>query len=133
MKTRAIIERGKDGMYSIYLDDDKFDFGLLGSGATVEEAKKDFFECCEEMKELEEADGKTFPELEFEFSYDAASFLSYYNDIISLSGLQRLTGINRKQLSHYVTGYRKPSPATVKKIQKAVHDFANELNGLSLV
>ncbi len=55
-------------------------------------------------KEIWAQDGKEVPELEFTFRYDTVSFLQYYSKIISLAGLQRLTGIDRHQLSHYVTG-----------------------------
>ena len=55
-------------------------------------------------------------------------FLAYYKGKLSLSGLGKLTGINPKQLNHYVTGVRKPSPKTVKKIEKSLHEFGKELS-----
>jgi len=57
-----------------------------------------------------------------------SSFLAYYSDKISLAGLGRLTGINRKQLNHYVTDVRKPSKKTVEKIEKSLHEFGKELS-----
>jgi len=50
-----------------------------------------------------------------------------------LAGLGRLTGIAQGQLSHYVTGRRKPSQKTVQKIEKSLHKFAGELSQVQLV
>ena len=80
------------------------------------------------MKELEE-----LPEFEFEFAYDTASFLRYYSNTITLTGLQKITGINSKQLSHYVTGHRKPSPKTVQRIREGVSQFAETLSRTRLI
>ncbi len=57
-----------------------------------------------------------------------ASFLDSYSDKISLAGLGRLTGINPKQLSHYLNEKRNPSPKTVKKIEAALHEFGKEIS-----
>ena len=94
----------------------------------IEEAIEDFRQGYEDIKSSYERDRKHFEEAEFEFKYDMASFLSYYTQAFSLAGLSRITGINKSQLSHYATGHRKPSRTTVEKIQKSVHDFANELS-----
>lgn len=80
------------------------------------------------MKEAYAENNDQFPEVEFEFSYDMASFLNYYAYAFSLAGLARITGVNQGQLSHYVTGHRKPSKATIEKIERSLHDFANEIS-----
>ena len=79
------------------------------------------------MKAVYTEEGATFPDVEFTFTYDMASFLSYYAYAFTLAGLARITGVNQGQLSHYVTGHRKPSKATVEKIEKALHAFGNEI------
>ena len=65
-----------------------------------------------------------------ELMADNASFLEYYSKIISLAGLERLTGVNQGQLSHYLTGKRKPSAKTTQKIQRHLHAFGKELQHL---
>ena len=112
------------------MDNDDLDFGLLGEGQTVKEAMEDFLVSKEEMKTLYADQGKIFPELEFVYQYDTASFLEYYSHILSLAGLERLTGVNQGQLSHYLTGRRKPSEKTVQKIQQSLHRFGEELQHL---
>jgi len=62
-----------------------------------------------------------------------ASFLNHYSMYLSLAGLSRLTGINQGQLSHYVTGKRKPSKQTAQKIESSLKDFANEIAGVSFI
>ncbi len=130
MRINAIIERGKDGTYDVYLDfDQRITFGLRGTGATVEDAKKDFYSSRDEMRAFYKEEDKAFPEeLEFDFKYDLASFLAAYSDKISLAGLGRLTGVNRKQLGHYLTGERNASQRTVEKIEKALHEFGEEIS-----
>ena len=133
MKVRAIIETGKNMDYDIYTDNDSLDFMLLGQGNTIEEAKVDFLKCKEEMKAAFAAEGNTFDfdTLDFEYVFDTISFLKY--SPFTLTGLSKATGINSKQLSHYVTGYRKPSPKTVQRIQEGVTKFAETMRNAVLV
>ena len=79
------------------------------------------------MQEVYAEEGSKFPDVEFDFIYDMASFLNYYAYAFSLAGLARITGVNQGQLSHYVTGRRRPSKSTVEKIEQSLHDFANEI------
>lgn len=85
------------------------------------------------MKKVYDMNGKKFPDVEFNFIYDVASFLNYYAYAFSLAGLARITGVNQGQLSHYVTGRRKPSKTTVEKIEKSLHAFANEIGEIKFV
>lgn len=135
MKAMVVIERGLDGTYDACFDrSENMGFGLLGQGKTVKETIEDFLIGCDEMKELYDELGKPFPEnLEFVFKYDTASFLAYYSNVLSLAGLQRITGVNQGQLSHYVTGRKKPSQKTVQKIEKSLHTFAAEISKVHFV
>jgi len=132
---KAFIERVNDGTYGVYVDleNNSLNYGIHGSGKTAKEALDDFISSYEAMKEYHNQKGKMFVEANFEYVYDTASFLAYYSNILSLAGLQRITGINQGQLSHYVTGHRKPSPKTVEKIEKSLHNFANEISQVHFV
>ena len=70
----------------------------------------------DELKQMEEEAGRTFPDLEFEFAYDTENFLRYYENILTLTGLQKITGVHHKQLSHYATGQSRPTAKTVRRI-----------------
>ena len=78
-------------------------------------------------------EGKEFPELEFEFKYDTASFLQQYAYAFTLAGLERITGVNQRQLSHYINGVRKPSKSTIEKIENSLHKFGNEISSVRFV
>ena len=133
-KVRVFIERGKDGSYGAYMpDDDKLTYSVSGDGATAGEAVEDFYKTYEAMKDGAREEGWKFEEVEFEFSYDLPSFLTYYANLISYKGLSSLTGVSVAQLSQYVSGYRHPSPKTTEKIQKALNSFGDELSHLQLV
>lgn len=133
-KVKAFIERGNDGSYSVYVDleNNALNYGIFGEGDTVKEAIDDFNSAYEAMKEFHEEEGKHFVEANFDIQYDVASFLNYYSGRLSLAGLGRITGINQRQLSHYVNGKYRPSKRTVQKINTSLHSFANDLQQVQL-
>lgn len=105
--------------------------GIYGAGNTVEEAKEDAIKGLNLF--IEHAPLENLPDIlkndyEIEFKYDVQSFLKRYSKQFSLSGLEKITGINQKLLSHYVNGRKKPRKATVEKIKSSIHAFAKELS-----
>ena len=87
-KVKAIIERAGDGNYSVYMDADDVSYLVTGTGASVEEALQCFQNGYEDMKKYYEKKGKAFEELEFEYEYDMASFLSFYSKNFSLASIK---------------------------------------------
>ena len=133
MKVTVIIEQNSKGRFSAYISDERITFGLLGEGKTVDETIDDFNIGYLEMKETYQQAGKKMPELEFEFKYDTASFLSAFSNILSLAGMSRLTGLNQGLLSHYVAGKKKPTQKTISKIRNSVHEFGKSLCEIDFV
>lgn len=133
MRAKVVIERGVDGTYSAYIATDNIPYGIIGEGNSVSETIEDFEAGYEEMRESYALDGKEFPECEFEYVYDIASFLQMYAYAFTLAGLSRITGVAQGQLSHYLTGHRKPSANTVKKIEESLHKFANEIGSVRFI
>ena len=127
------LERGKDGSYSAFISSDNCPFGCIGEGMTAKETEEDFFAGVEDMRRVYAKIGKPFPEFDYRFKYDVPSFLGYYAYAFSLAGLQRITGINQRQLSHYVNGVRRPSKRTTQKIETALKRFATELSQIALL
>jgi predicted RNase H-like HicB family nuclease len=108
--------------------------GVYGQGDTVEEAKKSLDEgLALYVKYNTELPDVIRGEYQLEYQFDVPSFLEYYSGIFSKPALERLTGINRKQLFHYASGLRKPSGQTVKKLDDAIHRFAGELSQVRFV
>ena len=133
-KVRVFIERASDGSYSAYMpDDNNLSYGIIGTGMSIDETISDFHDAYTGMKEHYADSGKYFEEVEFEFSYDIPSFLAYYSNRLSLAGLERITGVAQGQLSHYVTGRRRPSKKTIEKIQNALQNFGKELSHVNFV
>ena len=134
-RVNAIIGRVREGeyVYSVVMDADEVPFGLNGTGRTIEEAKKDFLEAYDEIRELMAQDNESYDDLEFNYTFDVPSFLDYYAYALSLAGLERITGINQRQLSHYINGTSKPRKTTVDKFQAGIKAFAKDLSSVDLI
>ncbi len=134
MATQVIVhvERGKGNFYSAYIKDNPLPYGVIGDGYSVSEAIADFKKSYEEMKAHYLQNNEPFQEAEFSFQYDVPSFLKYYQGILSLAGMERMTGISQQQLSQYLNGTRRPSPKTSMRIQDSIHTFGAELSQMSI-
>ncbi len=131
MKAKVFIARGSDGTYDATMEYSKaIPFGLLGQGKTVKEAVDDFYNSFEEAKQMLVDEGKECPEIEFEFYNDVPSFLQQYAFILTLAGLEKVTGVSQAILSHYISGYRHPSLKTVKKIEDGIKRLSQDLSSV---
>lgn len=129
----AVIEKAKYN-YSAYVEEID---GVCGVGNTLDEVKRSMEEGLVVLKEACIEYGDPVPEeLQGEykvvFRMDTRSFLEMYCKIFTKSALERMTGINQKQLWHYANGLSTPRPATVAKIEKALHQLGEELLSLEL-
>ncbi|GAB1452583.1 helix-turn-helix transcriptional regulator [Draconibacterium sp.] len=134
MKTiEAIIERTTDGTFSVYCVDEMF----TGMGNTAEKAKKDMRQQMEYFKKTAMDEGFSYPgfldeDFEIVFKFETESLLEYYSGILSLSGLEKITGIHQKQLWNYLHRKSKPRRAQIEKIEKGLHALGSELISISL-
>ena len=128
-KVKVFIEKGPDE-YSAYMDDTPLSYSCLGTGDSVEETIADFRKSYDEMRDYYSSVGKPFEEVEFEFCYDIPSVLQEFAFAFSLAGLERITGVNQKQLGHYISGYCKPSEKTIRKIEDSIHRFSQQLSAV---
>ena len=131
MKTlKAIIEKGKDGFYSIYLPEIA---GLFGSGETEVEAKENLNEAIEMALEyVEETGGWGDYSLlkdnyEIEYAYDLSGFFKAY-DFFDVTALANRIGINASLMRRYKTGMKKASYTQKAKISDGIHSIANQLS-----
>nr|WP_294923328.1 type II toxin-antitoxin system HicB family antitoxin [uncultured Flavobacterium sp.] len=131
MKTiKIIIERNEDGFWG-YAENEK---AIVGGGDTVQECKQDILDCIETLKELDEDNKPAFLEKEYElvYKFDTATLLNYYKGIFTNSALERITGINQKQIQHYASGHRNPRLEQRIKIENALHNLGKELLAVEL-
>ncbi len=103
MKTTALIERGKDGIFGIYTPD--IETTIIGSGSTVAEAKSDFENSVKEVLAYYEETGKPIPEelkeITFEYKYDTASVFDELN-CINLTKFAKFAGIYPSTMRQYI-------------------------------
>ena len=133
MKTlKAIIEKGKDGLYSVYTPEIT---GLYGSGETENEAKENLNEAIEmALEHVEETGdwGDYSPLKEnytIEYVYDLSGFFKAY-DFFDVTALANKIGINASLMRRYKTGMKKASYAQKAKISNGIHLIARQLNAV---
>jgi len=129
----AVIEKAEHN-YSAYLEEVD---GVGGVGDTLSEVRRSLEDGVCILKEACLEEGSPVPEpirgdYEIVFRMDTRSFLQMYCRIFTKSALERMTGINQKQLWHYAKGLSAPRPAQVRKIQQALHQLGQELISLEL-
>ena len=128
MKILAIIEKGTDGLYSIYSDDMLLNHGLGGYGSSVEEAKADF-------KEMIAEEGNVLPDevghIDVTFKYDLQSFFNYF-DWINVSQFAKKAGINESKMRQYKNGLAFAGESTTKKILDTIKNIGAELQSATL-
>ncbi|HLT88553.1 hypothetical protein BC792_1355 [Sphingobacterium allocomposti] len=133
MKTlRIVIERSVD-MFSAYAENAE---GIYGGGDTVEEAKRSILDAIQIIKDEFTPDNVPAilkGDYEIVYRFDIESLLNYYKGIFTNSALERITGINQRQLQHYSSGLKKPRQPQLKKIEDGLHKLAAELQAVELV
>lgn len=133
IKLIATVSRSKDGFFNVHCNEAMFS----GGGDSLDAAKEDMKEQMLFYKQTALEDHFDYPNFldsDFEIVYqlDTASFLEYYSGILSLSGLEKLTGIHQKQLWNYLHRKSVPRKKQVERIEQALHRFGSELQSISL-
>jgi len=111
--------------------------GCVAAHETLEGVKRYMRTAVEWHLEAMRTKGEDIPE-EFQEEYqlyfrlNVPALMQKYKGVITHSGLERLTGINKRQLQHYAMGLHKPLPLQRKKIERALHTFGRELQEVEL-
>jgi len=132
-KVQVIIEKSSTG-YSAYVPELP---GCISTGSSVDEIRDNISEAIAFHMDGLVQDGLSVPNvfedgIELRLSFDVETFLNYYDQIFTRRALSRITGINESLLSQYATGLKHPRPAQAKRIEKGLHELANELLQISL-
>ena len=82
------------------------------------------------------ADGDPYPAIfdtnyELLFKMNIQSLLYCYDKILTRAALSRMTGINQRQLGHYICGRSKPRKPQSEKIVSALHNLGKELQAIT--
>ena len=130
-KIIMVIEKSKD-LYCAYSDNCD---GIYAAGDSIDAVKADAYQAIEGIKRnLPE---ERWPEqikgdFEIVWKFDVPSFLEYYGGIMSLAGMEKMTGINQKQLSNYLNRRAVPRQKQADRIITGMHKFARELLSITL-
>lgn len=132
-KLQVIIERAEDN-YSAYIEGVD---GVVATGESIDEIKTNMLEAIgifvEECREFGcEVPDALQGEYEVNFKMDVSTLMAFYSGIFSKAGLERLTGINQKQLWHYANGSSRPRPEQRQRIESALHQLGHELISVAL-
>jgi predicted RNase H-like HicB family nuclease len=134
MKLKAIVELWDNGEYSIYVPDMK-EHNLNAQGASVANAKANLMGAIDDYTKMYRDAGKAIPEEinhpVFEYRYDMASFFDYF-DLINISKLAKLSGINPSLMRQYKSRSAFASEKQSKRIQDAINKLGEELIAVRL-
>ena len=126
---KVTLIKGKDD-YGAWVDGIE---GVYGAGNSPAEAKQSILEAIDLYKKY----NKQVPTIlrgdyKVVYKMDTESLLNYFKGLFTNSGLEKITGINQKQLHHYSTGLKKPRQAQKDKIESALHKLGEELMAVKL-
>jgi predicted RNase H-like HicB family nuclease len=129
-KLTITIEKGID-QYGAWVEEVP---GIYGAGDTVNDVKKDILGAIELYKKY----NSVVPDIlqgdfEIKWQFDTASLLQYISKVFTKSGIERITGINQRQLGHYSSGLKKPRKTQIEKIDSGIQQFVNDLQQIHLV
>ena len=126
-----MIERSKD-YFDAYSDNCD---GIYAAGSSIDAVKADAEKAIELIKQtLPESQwpNEIKGDYEIEWKFDVASFLEYYSSFMSLAGMEKMTGINQKQLSNYLNRRAVPRRRQTDRMIQGIHRFASELMSITL-
>lgn len=107
--------------------------GIYGAGNTPEEAKQSILDAIELFKQHNtKLPAVLAGKYEIIYKMDMESVLNYYKGLFTKSGLEKITGINQKQLQHYASGLKKPRTIQKEKLRTALHKLGEELLSVQL-
>lgn len=130
----AVVERGEDGLYSVYSDNHFGNSYFGGFGHSVAKAKEDFLESIKEAIAEEKAENHvvcSFEDVEIEYRYDIPSFFNFF-DFINVSRFAEYVGVNESKMRAYKSGVSFPGEKTTAKILKAAQHIGAELMAATL-
>lgn len=134
MKPLTVIIERTENNYSAYLQEVD---GVVATGKNVKEIKSGIINAINALIDDCKEFGGVIPDelkgdYELSFKMDTRSLLQFYSGIFTKAGLERITGINQKQLWHYASGTRNPRPEQTLKIETALHSLGEELLAINL-
>ena len=109
--------------------------GCVATHRTLEGVKQAYIEALEFHLDGLHKDSDEIPAVmqgkyRLDFVLNVRALLHYFEGVLTRSALSRVTGINERQLGHYITGHSKPRPEQRKKIVEGLHRIGKEINSV---
>jgi predicted RNase H-like HicB family nuclease len=133
MRTVKVIAEKTDTGYSAYLPDVD---GIIAVGDTFNELRENLSKAVDLYLQTCREFGEPIPEVlagEFQmtFKFDIETLFEWLSGIMSQKGLSEIANMNESLISQYAHGVKKPGPKQLKRIETALHNFANDLCAVS--
>jgi predicted RNase H-like HicB family nuclease len=132
MEKAIVTVEMSDNNYAAYLE--KLP-GCVSTGKTFEELKDNIAEAVKFHIEGMLEDGEKIPfaaGYELVYKFDTESLLRHYNGIFTNAAMQRLTGINQRQMQRYYSGTSRPRTQQAHRIKLALNNLGRELLAVEL-
>lgn len=133
MKTIIMVAEKTDAGYSAYLEGID---GIITVGDNLTELRKNmqesidaFVDACKEFNE--EIPMELNGEYALALKLDSETFFEWLTKAMTQKGLSQISGMNESLISQYSTGIKKPGPKQLKRIETALHRFADDLHAIS--
>lgn len=131
-KITAIVEKTDTG-YSAYLPDIP---GVATAADAFSELRENVKEAINLYVETANEYKEKVPDIlkaeyAVEFKFEIQPFMEWMTKVMSQRGLSEIAKMNESLLSQYASGKKKPGPKQLKKIEHAIHRFANDLKAIS--
>lgn len=132
-KVIVTVEQGKKN-FAAYIDSLP---GCTTTGRTIEELERNMREAIEVHIELTQKYKEKVPKVflgkyQLIFKYEPKALLYQFSTTFTKAALERITGVNQRQLWHYASGEKKPREAQKKRIELGLHKLGKELLSIEL-
>lgn len=133
MKTILVIVEKTDTGYSAYLDGID---GIIAVADTFSELRGNMQEAIELFLETAKEFDENIPDLltgdfDLNFKFDVQTFFEWLSKSMTQKGLSEIAEMNETLISQYSTGVKKPGPKQLKRMETALHRFADDLHAIS--
>ncbi|MDR0691695.1 MAG: hypothetical protein LBF69_01510 [Prevotellaceae bacterium] len=105
--------------------------GYVITRRTIEELKKDLPEGLKfHIEGLYEEEKQPWMNDTFDFEYiynDIPAFVEAYSGLINQSSLARISGINESLMRQYISGIKRATPNTLRRVQTGLRKYSDDL------
>jgi hypothetical protein len=110
--------------------------GVVSVGDTFNELRKNVEDAITIYLEASNEFGDKIPDIlseeyQLAFRFDIQTFMEWLSKVMSQKGLSDIAGMNESLISQYANGFKNPGPKQLKRMETALHRFADDLQAIS--